>query len=89
MSFLYATTFINRLIRTAVGVRIMCCSVTDSEWLAVLDHGGRNWDEVWTHVSAVGPALRRAYSLFIGEAFSIMGLLWLFAHSYDMSLLGV
>ena len=48
-----------------------------------------NWDEVWTHVSAVGPALRRAYSLFIGEAFSIMGLLWLFAHSYDMSLLGV
>lgn len=40
MSFLYATTFINRLIRTAVGVRIMCCSVTDSEWLAVLAHRG-------------------------------------------------
>lgn len=38
--FLYATTFINRLIRTAVGVRIMCCSVTDSEWLPVLAHRG-------------------------------------------------
>lgn len=40
MPFLYATVFINRLIRTAVGVRIMCCSVTDSEWLAVLAHRG-------------------------------------------------
>lgn len=39
-SFLYAAAFINRPIRTAVGVRIMCCSVTDSEWLAVLAHRG-------------------------------------------------
>lgn len=40
MSLLYATTFINGLIRMAMGVRIMCCSVTDSEWVAVLAHGG-------------------------------------------------
>lgn len=43
--FQRATTFINRLIRMVVRVRITCSSVTDTEWMVVLAHRGGDLHE--------------------------------------------